>query len=72
MRLLTITCAACGRTWAGARRDCVYERLAVESCPCPVCGAYTLGLHEPKPPRRPARRRPPDAPPAVENRKIAG
>jgi len=52
MAFLSITCAACGRAWPAARRDCVYERLAIESCPCPCCGAYTLGLCEPPAPRR--------------------
>jgi hypothetical protein len=84
MHLLTITCAACGRAWAGARGDCVYERLAIESCPCPACGAYTLGLHEPPAPRRrvsfaqggAVRRRRPEPPaapdPGVEIRRAAG
>ncbi|HEY1376454.1 MAG TPA: hypothetical protein VGF55_06650 [Gemmataceae bacterium] len=86
MRLLTIACDSCGRSWPAARADCVYERLAVATCPCPACGAYTLCLRDPP---RPDRRRrttlatgespPPGraAQPAefaaeVENRRIAG
>jgi hypothetical protein len=26
----------------------LYEQQAVESCPCPRCGAYTLCCHEPR------------------------
>ena len=55
MRLLTLACDSCGRSWAGARADCVYERLTVATCPCPSCGAYTLCLREPRP--APVRRR---------------
>ena len=45
MHRLSLACGSCGRSWAAARGDNVYERLTAESCPCPNCGAYTLGLH---------------------------
>src|SRR5205807_2317799 len=44
---LTISCDSCGRVWAVASAYSLYEQLAVESCPCPQCGAYTLCLPEP-------------------------
>jgi hypothetical protein len=47
MRLLSIACDSCGRSWPRARADCVYERLTIATCPCPACGAYTLCLREP-------------------------
>jgi hypothetical protein len=43
---LTIKCASCGREWLAAAPFSVYEQQAVESCPCPHCGAYTLCCHE--------------------------
>jgi hypothetical protein len=70
MRFLHLVCATCGLTRADARRDCVYERLAVEACPCPRCGAYTLGLHAPTAHRRHPRLRLPAS--EVENRRRAG
>jgi Zn finger protein HypA/HybF involved in hydrogenase expression len=57
---LTITCAACGHAWAALRPFSLYEQQAVESCPCPRCGSYTLNLPEPeseKPPRGKRRKR---------------
>jgi hypothetical protein len=48
MRYLTLICDSCGRNWPAARVDCVYERLRIATDPCPVCGAYTLGLQEPR------------------------
>jgi hypothetical protein len=44
---LPITCVSCGRAWAHAAALSVYEQQAVESCPCPQCGAYTLCWQEP-------------------------
>jgi hypothetical protein len=38
----TINCASCGQEWLTAVPFSVYEQQAVESCPCPHCGAYTL------------------------------
>jgi hypothetical protein len=79
MRLLTLACESCGSTWPAARADCVYERLAVATCPCPSCGAYTLCLRDPRPPagRRRARLVEHEKilrkfPPEVEIRRAAG
>jgi hypothetical protein len=44
---LTITCVSCGQTWTVAHTFSIYEQQAVESCPCPDCGAYTLCCHDP-------------------------
>ena len=44
MRLL-ITCVSCGQAWTVAHTFSIYEQQAVESCPCPHCGAYTLCCH---------------------------
>jgi hypothetical protein len=43
----TITCVSCGHAWTAAGAFSVYERQAVEACPCPDCGAYTLCCHDP-------------------------
>ena len=86
MRLLSIACHSCGRAWAAARADCVFERLAVATCPCPECGAYTLGLRDPPRPSRTRRttlangesapgaraENPADFPAKVENHRVAG
>src|SRR5262249_52143708 len=40
--VLRIHCASCGRAWTVAGGNSTYEQQAVESCPCPTCGAYTL------------------------------
>lgn len=37
-----VVCASCSGTWIGISTTCVYEREALESRPCPSCGAYTL------------------------------
>ncbi|HKI31978.1 MAG TPA: hypothetical protein VKA46_08920 [Gemmataceae bacterium] len=44
---LTITCVSCGQAWTVAHTFSIYEQQAVESCPCPDCGAYTLCCHDP-------------------------
>jgi hypothetical protein len=44
---LTIKCASCGHEWMTAAAISLYEQQAVESCPCPHCGAYTLCCQEP-------------------------
>ena len=43
----TIHCASCGQAWRTAVPFSVYEQQAVESCPCPDCGAYTLCCQDP-------------------------
>src|SRR5205085_838177 len=40
-----VVCQSCGRGWSFARPRTVYERQALESCPCPRCSAYTLTCH---------------------------
>ncbi|HEY7156030.1 MAG TPA: hypothetical protein VH575_18850 [Gemmataceae bacterium] len=50
MDRLTIKCASCGREWLAAAPFSLYEQQAVESCPCPHCGAYTLCCREPSEP----------------------
>jgi hypothetical protein len=54
---LTISCGACGHDWQVATAFSLYEQQAVESSPCPGCGAYTLHLHEPAEKGFAARRR---------------
>lgn len=46
----TVACGSCRFEW---RRGPVahFEQEAVESRPCPGCGAYTLSCHAPKPTR---------------------
>ncbi len=44
---VTIVCESCERLWALACCLSIYERQALESRPCPHCGAYTLSCHEP-------------------------
>jgi hypothetical protein len=39
---LTIRCLSCERDWSLASSPSVYEQQALESCPCPFCGGYTL------------------------------
>jgi MinD superfamily P-loop ATPase len=55
---LTISCETCGRSWAVASPYSVYEQQAVESCPCPHCGACTLCCPDPaqRTPQQRARR----------------
>jgi uncharacterized protein CbrC (UPF0167 family) len=43
---LVITCVSCGQAWTVAHTFSIYEQQAVESCPCPHCGAYTLCCHD--------------------------
>jgi len=44
---LTVNCVNCGQNWKVANHFSLYEQQAVESCPCPRCGAYTLCCHRP-------------------------
>jgi hypothetical protein len=44
----TITCVSCGHAWTAPGGGSVYERQAVEACPCPDCGAYTLCCRDPQ------------------------
>jgi len=51
-----ITCASCRHAWPILHVVSVYEQQAVEACPCPACGAYTLRFPTP----RNRQRTPPD------------
>lgn len=54
-----VGCASCDLTWKRAGGLTDYERQAIESRPCPACGAYTLTCTSPRP--TPARRETRDA-----------
>ena len=59
VNVLTIACESCDHSWTVASGLSVFQRQAVESCPCPRCGAYTLccqGSSEGSAVRRRARR----------------
>jgi len=43
----TISCQSCERLWTVAGAFSVCGRQAMESCPCPHCGAYTLSYQDP-------------------------
>jgi adenine-specific DNA methylase len=43
-----VSCGSCGHSWMLAGNWSAYEREAVESRPCPACGAYTLKSPEPE------------------------
>jgi Zn finger protein HypA/HybF involved in hydrogenase expression len=45
---LTISCETCERLWTLGCALSVYEQQALESRPCPHCGAYTLTVHKPE------------------------
>jgi hypothetical protein len=47
MLRLTIACESCDYVWLVAGHYSLYERQALESRPCPRCGAYTLCCQEP-------------------------
>ena len=47
MTPVKIMCVSCGQGWNVASTFSLYEQQAVESCPCPECGAYTLCFREP-------------------------
>ncbi|HEY1187594.1 MAG TPA: hypothetical protein VGE74_08040 [Gemmata sp.] len=49
-----VTCGSCAFAWKRTGGLSDYERQAIESRPCPGCGAYTLSCSEPRP--KPARR----------------
>jgi hypothetical protein len=46
MERLTIVCDSCERLWSIACNISIYERQAMESRPCPHCGAYTLSCQD--------------------------
>jgi uncharacterized protein CbrC (UPF0167 family) len=53
---MTITCQSCGQAWLAAFPLSLYEQQAVESSPCPHCGAYTLCCRQADESRAPQRR----------------
>lgn len=49
----TVRCESCTHRWNLVGNFSEYERQAIESRPCPKCGAYTLSSPEPtRPPGR--------------------
>ena len=44
-----VTCGSCAFVWKRTGGLSDYERQALESRPCPVCGAYTLTCSDPRP-----------------------
>ncbi|MBY0456915.1 MAG: hypothetical protein K2V38_06230 [Gemmataceae bacterium] len=50
----SVVCASCALSWKRAAEPSDYEQQALESRPCPGCGAYTLRCSRPQP--HPARR----------------
>jgi hypothetical protein len=47
-----LTCGSCHLSWHRVGNFSEHERGAIESRPCPRCGAYTLGCRESKPAAR--------------------
>lgn len=45
----TVKCETCDHGWTRDGAWSEYERQAIESRPCPRCGAYTLASPEPAP-----------------------
>jgi hypothetical protein len=45
----TVACGSCELNWTRPAGVGDFERQAIESRPCPRCGAYTLTCPEPKP-----------------------
>ncbi|MBX9579983.1 MAG: hypothetical protein K2X87_06705 [Gemmataceae bacterium] len=45
----TVACGSCELHWVRPAGVGEFERQAIESRPCPACGAYTLTCPEPKP-----------------------
>ena len=46
MERLLISCDSCKRMWLMAYGFSIYAQQALESRPCPHCGAYTLSCEE--------------------------
>ena len=57
MNAWTVRCVSCAHRWNLVGNWSEYERQAIESRPCPKCGAYTLCSPEPTRPngRKPYR-----------------
>lgn len=54
MEALRVQCLECERGWNAPSGLSVYEQQALESCPCPFCGACVLAVVPEKGERRPA------------------
>lgn len=54
MNAWTVCCGSCKHRWNLVGSFSEYERQAIESRPCPKCGAYTL--NSPEPTRPPAKK----------------
>ena len=54
MNAWTVCCESCEHRWNLVGHWSEYERQAIESRPCPECGAYTLS--SPEPTRQPSKR----------------
>jgi len=44
----TVRCQECTHSWRRQGHWSYFEREAIESRPCPACGAYALASPEPK------------------------
>lgn len=55
MNAWMVCCGSCNHRWNLVGSFSEYERQAIESRPCPKCGAYTLSSPEPT---RPAGKKP--------------
>ncbi len=44
MSQLSVECMECGKGWSLPCGPSVYEQQALESCPCPFCGACVLAV----------------------------
>lgn len=51
----TVRCQECGHSWKLVGHWSHYEREAIESRPCPSCGAYALASPEPRASVKPRR-----------------
>jgi DNA-directed RNA polymerase subunit RPC12/RpoP len=51
---LSVECLECGRGWSLPFGPSVYEQQALESSPCPYCGACVLAVKEEESPREAA------------------
>jgi hypothetical protein len=43
---ITVLCEKCGYSWDVARPVSTYERLNIETRPCPGCGTHTLSCRD--------------------------
>ena len=51
MNAWAVCCESCKHRWNLVGNFSEYERQAIESRPCPKCGAYTLSSPEPTKPQ---------------------